>query len=162
MLPTKRLALAAALLVAPITQAQTPELADPEPTAVEPAVVQPAPSVGAPPVEMVDPAPAPMSAAVCCPIEVKDVRTKLSARRLYRCHGPGTELTMCLNNPVDCCDYSVPFCVPCCCVGEARVCPPYAGILPGRCKVDVVWDCGFVATVTFLKHGGAIITYSAG
>lgn len=151
--PTK-IALAAALALAPLAVAQTPTLADPE---AQPAVIEPAPAVLEAPAAAYHVAPAP----VCCPAEVVDVRTKLSARKLYRCHGPGTDVSICIDNPVDCCQYSVPMCVPCCCVGEARVCPPRPGILPGRCKVDVVWDCGFTATVTFLKRGGVIITYSA-
>lgn len=100
---------------------------------------------------------------VCHPIAVADVRTKLSARRLMRRGGPPIHLSVCVDNPVDCCEtlYSVPLCVPACCVGPPTVCNPRPGVLPGRGKVDVVWRCGFVATVTFLKHGGVIITYAA-
>lgn len=111
--------------------------------------------------------PAPHYAAApaieCCPIEVVDVRTKLSARRFLRCAGAPIDLTACVDNPADCCPklYAVPLCVPCCCVGTPTPCNARTGLL-GRGSVDLVWDCGLVAKVTFLKHGGVIITYRAG
>ena len=144
--------LALLLFAAPATS-QTPTPAEPEQAPVEVAPVE-AEAVVA------EPAPA-VAGPVCCPINVVDVRTKLSARRMFRCHGPGVPTAVCVDNPADCvCTlFEVPLCVPCCCVGEPRVCNSRTGLL-GRGHVDLVWDCGFVATVTFRVHGGVIITYA--
>lgn len=138
---------------------QTPTLAEPArdatPLVVEaapgPMAVEPTPAYAAP------------AAAVCCPIEVIKERTTLHAKRFLRCSGPQTETVACVTNPAECCGklYAVPLCVPCCCVGEPRQCNARAGLL-GRGYVDLVWDCGYVAKVTFLKHGGVMITYTAG
>lgn len=143
------------------------EVADPaEMTAPEVAeeasvVVTPAePTTVLSPVPAPAPAPAP-AGPVCCPITVVDYRTTLAAKRAYRCYGPGVETTVCVDNPADCTctNFAVPLCVPACCVGEPRVCNAGAGLL-GRGKVDLVWDCGFTATVIFRVHGGAIVIYA--
>lgn len=140
---------------APVAEIETPaELEpavaptpDPEPASV---IVEPTPAY------VVTPAP------VCCPITVVAERTTIRAKRFLRCSGPQTPTTACVPNPADCGKlYAVPLCVPCCCTGEPRVCNTRAGLL-GRGYADLVWDCGYVAKVTFLKHGGVIITYTAG
>lgn len=133
-----------------------------EPTLVEPAVGE-APSVdtviAASPV-IVSPAAA---GPVCCPIRIVSSHTTLSAKRALRCSGPPVQTMACVDNPADCTctHYQIPLCVPCCCVGEPRVCNARAGLL-GRGRVDLVWPCGFTAKVVFLKHGGAKIIYVAG
>lgn len=122
-------------------------------TPVEPAVViEPTPSV------VVEAAPAP-AGPVCCPLNVVDYRTTLSAKRAYRCYGPGVNTSVCVDNPADCTctHYEVQLCVPACCTGVPRQCKSTG--LFGRGKVDLVWDCGFTATVVFRVHGGAIVIY---
>jgi hypothetical protein len=122
-------------------------------TPAEPTVViEPTPSV------VVEAAPAP-AGPVCCPLNVVDYRTTLSAKRAYRCYGPGVNTAVCIDNPSDCTctQYQVNLCVPSCCTGAPRVCPSTG--LFGRGKVDLVWDCGFTATVVFRAHGGAIVIY---
>lgn len=122
-------------------------------TPAEPAVVvESAPSV------VVEAAPAP-AGPVCCPLNVVDYRTTLSAKRAYRCYGPGVNTAVCIDNPADCTctQYQVALCVPACCTGAPRVCPSTG--LFGRGKVELVWDCGFTATVVFRAHGGAIVIY---
>ncbi|QDV72414.1 hypothetical protein [Botrimarina mediterranea] len=126
-------------------------------TPAEPAAqpsAEPAPSV-----VVAEHAPAP-AGPVCCPINVVDYRTTLSAKRAYRCYGPGVNTAVCVDNPADCtgAHYEVPLCVPACCTGAPRVCNARPGLL-GRGKVDIVWDCGFTATVVFRAHGGAIVIY---
>lgn len=149
---------------APVTEAEVAEVTEvPEAAApveesvvvtpAEPAVViEPTPSV------VVEAAPAP-AGPVCCPLNVVDYRTTLSAKRAYRCYGPGVNTAVCIDNPSDCTctQYQVSLCVPACCTGAPRVCPSTG--LFGRGKVDLVWDCGFTATVVFRAHGGAIVIY---
>jgi hypothetical protein len=149
---------------APVTEAEVAEITEvPEPAApveesvvvtpAEPAlVVEPAPSI------VVEAASAP-AGPVCCPLNVVDYRTTLSAKRAYRCYGPGVNTAVCIDNPADCTctNYEVQLCVPACCTGAPRVCPSTG--LFGRGKVDLVWDCGFTATVVFRAHGGAIVIY---
>jgi hypothetical protein len=149
---------------APVTEAEVAEVTEvPEAAApveesvvvtpAEPAVViEPTPSV------VVEAAPAP-AGPVCCPLNVVDYRTTLSAKRAYRCYGPGVNTAVCIDNPADCTctQYQVNLCVPACCTGAPRVCPSTG--LFGRGKVDLVWDCGFTATVVFRAHGGAIVIY---
>lgn len=140
---------------APVTaEVETPAEIEPAAAAPTPApvIVEPAPSYAITP-----------AATVCCPIEVVAERTSLHAKRFLRCSGPQTRLTACVDNPADCYGklYAVPLCVPCCCTGEPRPCNARTGRL-GRGYVDLVWGCGYVAKVTFLKHGGVIITYTAG
>jgi hypothetical protein len=146
---------------APVTEAEVAEITEPAApveesvvvTPAEPAVViEPAPSV------VVEAAQAPVG-PVCCPLNVVDYRTTLSANRAYRCYGPGVNTAVCIDNPADCTctQYQVNLCVPACCTGAPRVCPSTG--LFGRGKVDLVWDCGFTATVVFRAHGGAIVIY---
>ncbi|MEQ8848351.1 hypothetical protein [Botrimarina sp.] len=142
----------------PADPAQAPLVAPAEPTppeTVEPQVIEPIPAAQ----------PAPMAAPgpICCPIEVVRSRTTLAAKRLIRCEGPPVDRAVCVANPAECCGqlYEVPLCVPVCCVGEPRVCNESTGPL-GRGYVDLVWDCGYVARLAFRKHGGVIITYTAG
>ncbi|TWT95228.1 hypothetical protein Pla108_33710 [Botrimarina colliarenosi] len=154
-----------------VAVAQTPELAEVPPEPQPPVEAQPSPEPQpvaevTEPAEVAEmsvaPAPAPTPAGpVCCPIEVVDYRTTLSAKRAYRCYGPGVNVSVCVDNPADCTStlYEVPLCVPACCTGEPRVCNPTTGLL-GRGKVDLVWDCGFTATVVFRVHGGAIVIYA--
>ncbi|TWT88306.1 hypothetical protein Mal64_17850 [Pseudobythopirellula maris] len=144
----------------PAVLAQTPTLApqsaDAPPAAVEtmpPPVPTPAYAAGAP---MAAPA------IECCPIRVADYRTHRSAKRLYRCQ-ESVDLTLCVDNPADCCRqyFAVPVCVPCCCVGEPRVCDTRVGLL-GRGYVTYAWDCGFTATVAFRPlHQDVIVSYRA-
>jgi hypothetical protein len=146
---------------APVTEAEVAEITEPAApveasvvvTPAEPAVVvESAPSV------VVEAAPVP-AGPVCCPLNVVDYRTTLSAKRAYRCYGPGVNTAVCIDNPADCTctQYQVNLCVPACCTGAPRVCPSTG--LFGRGKVDLVWDCGFTATVVFRAHGGAIVIY---
>ena len=101
-------------------------------------------------------------AAVCHPIEVVDTRTRLSARRVFREAGDEKSVTVCVENPA-CLGKlnTLSLCIPCCINGPAQVCNPRCGLLLGRGKVDLVWDCGFTAKVTFLACGDAVVTYSA-
>jgi hypothetical protein len=149
---------------APVTEAEVAEVTEvPEPAApVEESVVvtpaEPAVAIEAASSVAVEAAPAP-AGPVCCPLNVVDYRTTLSAKRAYRCYGPGVNTAVCIDNPVDCTctQYEVQLCVPACCTGAPRVCPSTG--LFGRGKVDLVWDCGFTATVVFRVHGGAIVIY---
>ena len=104
-------AVAATLLILPNALAQEPTPADasvlPEPVAVEGSVIE----EGAVYADAIE----------CCPICVSNHRIGLSARRAYRCQS-SVPVTMCVKNPADCCHYAVEFCLPCCCVGEARLC----------------------------------------
>ncbi|QDU89185.1 hypothetical protein Pla175_25720 [Pirellulimonas nuda] len=99
-------------------------------------------------------------AAVCCPIQVVSEVSAPSAKRSYRCHGGPIQQLLCVDNPADCCrkDYSVPVCVPACCVGDPVCCGSRVGLL-GRGYVTYRWPCGFEATIVFRAHGGVIITY---
>jgi len=139
--------------------AEVSESAAPAEESVMVTPVEPAPQLEpAPTAAVVPAAPAP-AGPICCPIHVIDYRTTLSAKRAYRCYGPGVNTSVCVDNPADCTGthYEVPLCVPACCTGAPRVCPS-TGLL-GRGKVDLVWDCGFTATVVFRVHGGAIVIY---
>lgn len=175
-------ALVAAIALSAVSVAQTPELAEPEAPvapAVEVAVETEAPVAEVPAepepaveesVVVTTEAPADPetlsyveagpAGPVCCPIEVLDYRTTLSAKRAYRCYGPGVPVSVCVDNPADCTctNFEVPLCVPACCTGAPQVCNATTGLL-GRGKVDLVWDCGFTATVVFRVHGGAIVVY---
>lgn len=93
-----------------------------------------------PAVEMVESGPM----AVCQPCI--DYRTRLSARRMFRC-GQATQVIMVTKNPADCCQYEIPLCLPCCCEGEPTMCSD-CGLL-GRGVVEYTWECGFKATVIF-------------
>lgn len=152
-------------LASPAASGQTPTLA--EPADAGPVVIEPAVEVDlAPPVAAPAPSPAAVYSApavACCPISVVKERTTLSAKRLIRCSGPLTNRTVCVANPAGCCgkQYAVPLCVPGCCVGEPRACHARAGLL-GRGYVELAWDCGYVARLTFLKRGGVIISYTTG
>ncbi|MCO6042407.1 hypothetical protein NG895_00665 [Aeoliella sp. ICT_H6.2] len=103
----------------------------------------------------------PMPASpTCCPIEVVRDHTKLSARRMYRCYGPGVPQTLCVDNPADCtnCLYAVDVCVPACCTGAPVCCGTDVGLL-GRGYVTYQWPCGFEVKIAFRVHGGVILTY---
>ena len=98
----------------------------------------------------------------CCPTTVVDTRMRLSARLVFRKSCEERKVSVCVENPA--CKgtlNNVPLCVPCCVDGAAQVCNPRCSLL-GRGKVDLVWDCGFQATITFLATGDAVVTYSAG
>lgn len=138
---------------APVTEAKVAEITEHAAPVEESVVVTPAE-----PAVVVEAAPAP-AGPVCCPLNVVDYRTTLSAKRAYRCYGPGVNTAVCVDNPADCTctQYQVNLCVPACCTGAPRVCPSTG--LFGRGKVDLVWDCGFTATVVFRAHGGAIVIY---
>lgn len=138
---------------APVVEAPAAEVTSVE---VEVEVAPPAVVVESPVVAVPCPTCAP--APVCCPIAILDTRTTLAAKRAYRCGGPAIETVVCVENPADCKLYSVPFCVPGCCLGEPTVCRAHVGLL-GRGYADVVWPSGFTATVVFRVHGGAIIIY---
>ena len=57
------------------------------------------------------------------------------------------ELVMVTKNPVDCCLYEIPLCVPACCEGQPAV-REGRGIF-GRGVVEYCWPCGFTAKVKF-------------
>lgn len=104
---------------------------------------------------------APVAPAVeCCPIAVLREVKALSARRAYRCYGAPVHQTLCVDNPADCCPklFSVPVCVPACCVGEPVCCGKRTGLL-GRGYVTYRWSCGFEATIVFRVKGGVILQY---
>lgn len=140
----------------PAEVAEVAEVAEPAAPVEESVIVTPAEPPA--PAVVVEAAPAP-AGPVCCPLNVVDYRTTLSAKRAYRCYGPGVNTAVCIDNPADCTctQYQVDLCVPACCTGAPRVCPTTG--LFGRGKVDLVWDCGFSATVVFRAHGGAIVIY---
>ena len=141
-------AVAATLLILPNALAQEPTPADasvlPEPVAVEGSVIE----EGAVYADAIE----------CCPICVSNHRIGLSARRAYRCQS-SVPVTMCVKNPADCCHYAVEFCLPCCCVGEARLCSAECGLL-GRGVVTYQWDCGLCAKVIFRARGDVVIHYT--
>ncbi|MEM6798461.1 MAG: hypothetical protein AAF589_03015 [Planctomycetota bacterium] len=124
------------------------------PTLADPAVAQPAPVVVAAPVTVAAPA------VECCPIDILREVATLSAKRAYRCYGPPTSQVLCVDNPADCGKklFSVPVCVPSCCV-DTPVCVSSKVGLLGRGHVTYRWKCGFEAIITFRVHGGALITY---
>lgn len=135
------LALLSALLTLPLVSAQEPTLAEPLP--------------GEPP--MVEPTPA--AEITCCPIQVSRHRVTLSAKRAYRCQST-VPVTLCVQNPADCCYYAVELCVPCCCVGEAKLCSADCGLL-GRGVVTYAWDCGLCAKIVFRPGAcDAVVSYS--
>ncbi len=103
--------------------------------------------------------PAPL-AIECCPIAVAGEVASLSAKRSYRCNGGPTKQVICVDNPADCCRkmFSVPVCVPACCVDDPVCCDTRVGML-GRGYVTYRWACGFEATIAFRVHGGVLITY---
>jgi hypothetical protein len=100
-------------------------------------------------------------AAACCSIGAPaqpciDYRTHRSARKMYRCTGEKPVVVM-AKNLINCCDYEVPLCIPCCCEGVPCVtteCSPL-----GRAKVEYCWDCGFKATVVFRARGDIMVHY---
>lgn len=102
----------------------------------------------------------PAPAVTCCPIEVVRDHASRSAKRMYRCHGPGVPQTLCVDNPADCtCTlYAVNVCVPACCVGEPVCCGTRTGLL-GRGYVTYQWPCGFEVEIAFRVHGGVILKY---
>ena len=153
MRPRYPLALCAAAMLAavPMVLAQPvdgPTLAGPEESLVPPPPAEVAPVIEATP------------AAVCCPIQVLRETALPSAKHAYRCYGQGAPQVLCVDNPADCTGklYSVPVCVPACCVGEPVCCGTKVGLL-GRGYVTYRWSCGFEATVVFRVHGGVLITY---
>lgn len=70
----------------------------------------------------------------------------LSARRMYRCHEE-VSLVMATMDPVTCCVYEIPLCVPACCTGAPTI-SSRSGLL-GRGVVEYCWPCGFSAKVKF-------------
>ena len=153
------LAIAAVLFSLPATAQQAPQLADPgdfAPTAPSPDGVYEEAEPIASPVVVNE------GESLCCPANVVGSRAKRSARKMYDCHGDPIEVMVCVENPA-CCGqyYAVPLCVPCCCVGDWRVCDQRTGLL-GRGKVDVVWPCGFEAKITFLGGSDVRVVYSGG
>ncbi len=104
---------------------------------------------------------APVVPAVeCCPIEVLREVATFSAKRAYRCYGAPVHTVLCVDNPADCCKklFSVPVCVPACCL-DTPVCVDSRVGLLGRGHVVYRWKCGFEAVITFRVHGGALIAY---
>lgn len=68
------------------------------------------------------------------------------------------ETTLLVKDPAACdCYAEIPVCLPCCCVGEVRVCNR-DGIL-GRRRVDYEWDCGFKISVLFRARGDVVVNY---
>jgi hypothetical protein len=125
-------------------------------TAQQPAALPEAPSV----MESMEPAAVAAPAVECCPIAVVGEVASFSAKRSYRCNGGPVRQVLCVDNPADCCCklYSVPVCVPACCVGEPVCCGSHVGLL-GRGYVTYRWPCGFEATIAFRVHGGVLISY---
>ena len=68
------------------------------------------------------------------------------ARRMLNCN-PQVKLTMVAKNPIDCCLYEIPLCVPACCEGQPAMSEGRG--LFGRGIVEYCWACGFNATVKF-------------
>ncbi len=124
----------------------------------------PQPAQPAAPSVMESMAPVAAAAAVvveCCPIAVVGEVASFSAKRSYRCNGGPVQQVLCVDNPADCCChlYSIPVCVPACCVGEPVCCGSRIGLL-GRGYVTYRWPSGFEANIAFRVHGGVIISYS--
>ena len=81
----------------------------------------------------------------------------LSARRMYRCQ-PEVKLVMATMDPVTCCVYEIPLCVPACCTGAPTI-SSRTGLL-GRGVVEYCWPCGFSAKVKFRPVlGGVKVEY---
>jgi len=95
-----------------------------------------------------------MPAPACQPYI--DYRTHRSARKMLRCTGEKPVVAM-VKNPLDCCDYEVPLCIPYCCEGTPCV-TSECGLL-GRGSVEYCWDCGFTATVVFRARGDIMVHY---
>lgn len=68
------------------------------------------------------------------------------ARRMLKCN-PEVNLVMVAKNPIDCCLYEIPLCVPACCEGQPAMSEGRG--LFGRGIVEYCWPCGFKATVKF-------------
>lgn len=138
-----------------VVSVEGPELAAP---AVTGESLPPAP-VEMHPVEMHVAAPV-KPAVECCPIEVLRELALPSAKRAYRCYGAPIQTVLCVDNPADClpCLFSVPVCVPACCL-DTPVCVDSSVGLLGRGHVVYRWQCGFEAVITFRVHGGVLITY---
>lgn len=139
-------------------EVEGPTLADPAegvPTLPPPSVTHEAPA----PLH-VAPSVVHAPAVACHPIAVLREHTALSAQRAYRCHGAPIHQTLCVDNPADGCHklFSVPVCVPACCVDQPVCVAAHAGLL-GRGHVNYRWKCGFEATITFRVHGGVLIAY---
>jgi hypothetical protein len=80
------------------------------------------------------------------------------ARRMLRCTEQ-VELVMVAKNPIDCCLYEIPLCVPACCEGQPAM-REGRGIF-GRGVVEYCWPCGFVAKVVFRPvHCDVKVAYS--
>lgn len=106
--------------------------------------------------------PAAQPAVACVPTTVVREMVSLPVRRMLRRQGPPTRQLLCVDNPADCenCLYSVPVCLPGCCLGSPTVCNQRTGLL-GRGYVDYVWPCGVRVTIVFRVHGGVILHYNA-
>ena len=65
---------------------------------------------------------------------------------MLACHEQ-VELVMVAKNPIDCCLYEIPLCVPACCEGQPAV-REGRGLF-GRGIVEYCWPCGFTAKVKF-------------
>lgn len=143
--------------VAAAAIAQEPTPAEPE---TIPAIEQEpaAPAVEHEPAAVVAEAPVYAAAEVCCPIEVARHRVTRSAKELYACQDV-VPVTLCVENPADCCHYNVTLCVPCCCLDEARLCGADCGFL-GRGLVTYQWSCGLCAEIVFRARGDAVVVYS--
>lgn len=68
------------------------------------------------------------------------------ARRMLACNEQ-VQLVMVTKNPIDCCLYEIPLCVPACCEGQPAM-RERRGFL-GAGIVEYCWPCGFVAKVKF-------------
>ncbi len=109
------------------------------PVADQPALPSPEPPQNAPAIVGVD-------APVVHPAPPIVTHASLSARRLYRCHEE-VSLVMATIDPVTCCVYEIPLCVPACCTGAPTI-SSRSGLL-GRGVVEYCWPCGFTAKVKF-------------
>jgi hypothetical protein len=119
------------------------------PQLAAPAEAQPAPPMPAPTVTNgAEPMPGPVAttAAAVHPTPPISYHAGLRARRMLNCN-PEVKLVMVAKNPIDCCLYEIPLCVPACCEGQPAM-SEGRGIF-GRGIVEYCWPCGFKATVKF-------------
>jgi hypothetical protein len=111
-----------------------------------PTLEQPATPLPAPAVEP-EPMPGPVvTEAVVHPTPPIVYHAGPRARRMVRCNDQ-VQLVMVAKNPIDCCLYEIPLCVPACCEGQPAM-REGRGIF-GRGVVQYCWPCGYVAKVIF-------------
>jgi hypothetical protein len=125
-------------------------IVEPQPAAppmVEPALPVPAPQPLPAPSVTTEPMPGPVTTGTAVhPTPRISYHAGPRARRMLACHEQ-VELVMVAKNPIDCCLYVIPLCVPACCEGQPTM-REGRGLF-GRGIVEYCWSCGFTAEVKF-------------